>query len=376
MPNRRLIGQPGSRAALDTPALVVDIDAFERNVAKMAEYARARGVALRPHAKTHKSVACARRQIAAGAVGICCATLGEAEVMVQGGIAGVHITSPQVTDSKIARLIALNRSASLGLSVVVDHPDNLVALERAAQQDGMRLAVLVDFSAGLGRTGCADADAVLALARAAAAAPGLELRGIQSYSGNLQHIATRAERSQRAHEQRAILRRIVQALRASGIAVDIVTGAGTGTHDLDGEDKLFTELQVGSYIFMDVDYQRALRDGSNAPAFENALFVATAVVSTNAPGYVTTDAGLKAFATDGPVPEVATGAPEGSRYQFFGDEHGKLVLPDGSEKPPLGTRIECVTPHCDPTVNLYDVYHVVRGDTLIDIWPIEARGKR
>src|SRR4029434_10352167 len=132
MPNRHLIGQPGSRAALDTPALVVDIDAFERNVAKMAEYARARGVALRAHPKTHKSVACARRQLAAGAVGICCATLGEAEVMVQGGIAGVHITSPQVTDSKIARLIALNRSASLGLSVVVDHPDNLVALERAA----------------------------------------------------------------------------------------------------------------------------------------------------------------------------------------------------------------------------------------------------
>jgi 3-hydroxy-D-aspartate aldolase len=127
---------------------------------------------------------------------------------------------------------------------------------------------------------------------------------------------------------------------------------------------------------MDVVYQRALMDGCNVPAFETALFVATAVVSTNAPGYVTTDAGLKAFATDGPAPEVAIGAPEGSRYQFFGDEHGKLILPDGAEKPPLGTRIECVTPHCDPTVNLYDIYHVVRGDTLIDIWPIDARGKR
>src|SRR5262249_13153977 len=152
---------------------------------------------------------------------------------------------------------------------------------------------------------------------------------------NLQHIATRIERSRRAQEQRASLRRIVQRLRESSITVDVITGAGTGTYDLDGEDKLFTELQVGSYIFMDVDYQRALLDGSNAPPFETALFVATAVVSTNAPGYVTPDAGLKAFATDGPAPEVATGAPAGSRYQFFGDEHGKLILPDGAEKPPL-----------------------------------------
>jgi 3-hydroxy-D-aspartate aldolase len=376
MPNRRLIGQPGSRAALDTPALVIDIEAFERNIAKMADYARARGVALRPHAKTHKSVACARRQIAAGAIGICCATLGEAEEMVKGEIPGVHITSPQVTASKIARLIALNRAAPRGLSVVVDHPDNLVALDEAARQQGTRLAVLVDFSAGLSRTGCADADAVLALARAAAAAPGLDLRGIQSYSGNLQHIAVRAERARRAQEQRAALRRILTELRAAGIAVEVITGAGTGTYDLDGDDKLFTELQVGSYVFMDVDYQRALLDGSNAPPFETSLFVAASVVSANARGYVTIDAGLKAFATDGPVPEVAKGAPEGSSYQFFGDEHGKLILPDGAEKPALGSAIECATPHCDPTVNLYDVYHVVRGDTLIDIWPIEARGKR
>jgi 3-hydroxy-D-aspartate aldolase len=355
---------------------VIDIEAFERNIARMADYARARGVALRPHAKTHKSVACARRQIAAGAIGICCATLGEAEAMVWGDIPGVHITSPQVTASKIARLIALNRSAPLGLSVVVDHPDNLAALDRAARAAGTRLDVLVDFSAGLARTGCADADAVLALARAADAARGLKLTGIQCYSGNLQHIAVRAERAHRAQEQRASLRRILAQLREGGIAVEVITGAGTGTYDLDGDDNLFTELQVGSYIFMDVDYQRALRDGTNTPAFETSLFVATSVVSTNARGYVTTDGGFKAFATDGPVPEVAKGAPEGTRYEFFGDEHGKLILSEGAAKPPLGSSIECATPHCDPTVNLYDVYHVVRGDTLIDIWPIEARGKR
>ncbi|HZB91131.1 MAG TPA: DSD1 family PLP-dependent enzyme, partial [Stellaceae bacterium] len=133
---------------------------------------------------------------------------------------------------------------------------------------------------------------------------------------------------------------------------------------------------VGSYVFMDVDYQNALKDGRNAPPFETALFVATAVVSANVPGYVTCDAGLKAFATDGPAPEAVAGAPAGSRYAFFGDEHGKLVLPAGAAKPPLGAIIECVTPHCDPTVNLHDVYHLVRGDTLVDIWPVDARGKR
>jgi len=158
--------------------------------------------------------------------------------------------------------------------------------------------------------------------------------------------------------------------------VPIVTGGGTGTFDLDPERQIFTELQVGSYIFMDVQYLQALADGRNAPPFETSLFVATAVVSVNAPGYVTTDAGLKCFATDGPAPELASGAPAGSRYEFFGDEHGKLVLPPGAMRPALGARIECVTPHCDPTVNLHDFYHLVRGDTLVEIWPVDARGKR
>jgi 3-hydroxy-D-aspartate aldolase len=375
-PNAALISVPGSRHALDTPALVVDLDALERNIAAMVAHARAVGVALRPHAKTHKSLRIAEMQVAAGALGICCATLGEAEVMVAGGIPGVHITSPQVTAPKIARLIALNARAERGLSVVIDHPDNLAALDRAALAAKKRLTVLVDFSAGHHRTGTHDEAALAALARAAVKAEGLVFSGIQSYSGNLQHIPRRAERREKALLRLADLRGILTRLRASGIDVPIVTGAGTGTFDLDPEGRVFTELQVGSYIFMDVDYLRALEDGRNMPPFETALFVATAVVSANAHGYVTTDAGLKSFATDGPVPEIASGAPPGSRYQFFGDEHGKLILPESAPRPPLGAMIECVTPHCDPTVNLHDFYHLVRGDTLVDIWPVDARGKR
>jgi D-serine deaminase-like pyridoxal phosphate-dependent protein len=375
-PNAPLIGKPGSRRMLDTPALLVDLDALERNIAAMAAHARAAGVALRPHAKTHKSVRVAEMQVAAGALGICCATLGEAEVMVAGGISGVHITSPQVTEPKIARLTALNAGRHRGLSVVVDHPENLAALDRAARQTKQPLEVLVDFSAGHGRTGAASAADLAALVRAAVAADGLVFRGIQSYSGNLQHIPVRAERRAKALAQLERLRGIVARLRDAGIDVPIVTGAGTGTFDLDPEARVFTELQVGSYVFMDVDYLRALADGCNRPPFETALFVATAVVSVNAPGYLTTDGGLKCFATDGPAPEVASGAPPGSRYEFFGDEHGKLVLPPGAPRPPLGAIIECVTPHCDPTVNLYDGYHVVRGETVVDIWPVDARGKR
>jgi 3-hydroxy-D-aspartate aldolase len=375
-PNERFIGEPGSRARLDTPALIVDLDALERNIAAMAAHASAAGIGLRPHAKTHKSVRLAELQVAAGALGICCATLGEAEVMVAGGIPGVHITSPQVTPQKIARLIVLNGAPHRGLSVVVDHPANLAALDAAASAAGKPLAVLIDHDAGQGRTGVAGEAELGALSRAALAAKGLEFHGIQSYSGNLQHVATRAERRARALAALERLGGMLGRLRAAGIDPPIVSGGGTGTFDLDPAAKVLTELQAGSYVFMDVQYIRALADGRNAPPFETALFVAASVVSVNAPGYVTTDAGLKCFATEGPEPEPAAGAPEGSRYAFFGDEHGRLVLPPAAARPDLGARVECVTPHCDPTVNLHDFLHLVRGDTLVDIWPVDARGRR
>ncbi|MBV9522570.1 MAG: alanine racemase, partial [Alphaproteobacteria bacterium] len=184
-PNQPLIGEPGSRHRLDTPALCLDLDAFERNIAAMAALCRDRRMALRPHAKTHKSVKIAERQIAAGAVGVCCATIGEAEIMVRGGIKGVHVTSPQVTPSKIARVVALAAAAPHGFSVVIDDPQNLEALSAAARAAGVMIDVLVDYSAGHHRTGAASEEDAVALARAAAAAPALRFLGIQSYSGNL-----------------------------------------------------------------------------------------------------------------------------------------------------------------------------------------------
>jgi D-serine deaminase-like pyridoxal phosphate-dependent protein len=346
----------------------------------MAEFCRHQGVGLRPHAKTHQSVNIASRQIAAGAIGICCATIGEAEVMAAGGVRGMLVTSPQVTPPKIARVIALNLAATDGFAVVVDHPQNAADLAAAASASGKTLDVLVDFSSGHHRTGAATAEDAIALAQAVEAADGLRFAGLQAYYGNLQHIAGRAERQEKTRRQHAVIAGLVAQLRAAGLAVPVVTGAGTGTHDIDAEARVFTELQAGSYIFMDVEYAQALRDGRNALPFETSLFVQTAVVSVEsakAPGgYVTTDAGLKCFATEGPKPEVMSGGPPGAAYSYAGDEHGRLSFPAAGPVPALGERIELVTPHCDPTVNLHDFYHVVRGDTLVDIWPVDARGKR
>jgi D-serine deaminase-like pyridoxal phosphate-dependent protein len=378
--NEALIGTPGSRRLLDTPALCIDLDAMERNIAAMAAFCRDKGIALRPHAKTHKSVNIAARQIAAGAIGICCATIGEAEVMAAGGIWGVLVTSPQVTPPKIARVVALNLAAEHGLAVVVDHPQNVADLSTAARASGKTLDVLVDFSSGHHRTGAATPDEAMALAHAIEAADGLRFAGVQAYYGNLQHIAGRAQRQDRAKRQHAVIADLVGKLRAAGFAVPVVTGAGTGTHDIDAEARVFTELQAGSYIFMDVEYAEALRDGRNALPFETSLLVQTAVVSVASAkvpgGYVTTDAGLKCFATEGPKPEVTSGGPPGATYDYAGDEHGRLFFPPAGPVPALGQRIEVMTPHCDPTVNLHDYYHVLRGDTLVDIWPVDARGKR
>jgi len=370
--NRELIGRPGSRDALMTPALVIDLDALERNIARMVEYGTWRGVALRPHAKTHKSVRIARMQVVAGALGVSVATLGEAEVMARAGIAGVLLTSPVVTPAKIERLIALDRDAE-DLMVVADHPDNVDALARAATI-GRRLKVVSALDLGGNRIGAAHPEAALALAKRIAGADTLEFAGVHAYAGPLQHIADYRQRQRLANLASANVAELRDGLRAAGLSAPMISGVGTGTHDIDARDGPYTELQVGSYIFTDVEYNAvALREDAPQP-FEPALFVRTTVISANLEGFVTTDAGLKRFATDSVLPEIAAGAPAGATYSFKGDEHGRVTFAQPGQTLPLGAAVECLTPHCDPTVNLYDHYHVVRGDTLVDIWPVDARG--
>lgn len=366
-----LIGQQGSRAALNTPVLVLDRDALDRNIATMAGLAKARGVTLRPHAKTHKSVAIGRRQIAAGAVGLCCAKLGEAEMLAEGGLTGLHITSPVVTPQAIARLIALN-AASEELSVAVDDPGNVAALGQASAAADQALGVFIDIDPGIHRTGVASADAAVALAQAIAAQPGLSYRGVQYYCGMQQHIEDYAARRTAIEERTGYLRQVIAALTEAGFAPDIVTGGGTGTHAIDMDLGVFTELQVGSYVFMDRQYNDCDLTGDGTARFETSLFVDASVVSASTPGLATIDAGFKSLSTDGGSPGIVDGAPATAHFLFMGDEHAALIGPDA---PPIGRRVTLVVPHCDPTVNLYDFYHVVRDNTLIEIWPVSARGR-
>ena len=372
-PNEHLIGLAGSRQRMATPALIIDVDTLQQNITGLAATFAAGGLSLRPHAKTHKSAIIAQRQIAAGALGVCCATLREAEAIADQGVRGVLITSPVVGAEKISRLVALNDRAD-GLMAVCDNQANAEDLAVEMTRTQKPLGLIVDIDVGMQRTGIADIDAAVALAQFIDAAPGLAFRGLQGYSGRVQHIEAYAERADAYETQMNFLASAVDRLHREGLAPEIVTGGGTGTHAIDAARGLLTEHQAGSYIFMDVEYNAVELVAGAAPPFETALFVQCSVVSNNHDGFVTIDGGFKCFATDGPKPEVADAALPGASYHRFGDEHGKINLGDGTPKPALGSPVTLVTPHCDPTVNLHGYFHCVRGDVLEGIWPIDGRG--
>jgi len=366
-----LIGQAGGRAALNTPALVVDRGALMRNIERMASFARDRQIALRPHAKTHKSLDIAKLQLAAGAGGICCAKLGEAEALTTGGdIPSVLITSPVVSEPAIARLVALHERVPQ-LMVVVDHPANVRSLS-AAFSDDKPLGLMIDIDPGIHRTGVTSAETAVDLAREIAAHASLRFEGVQFYCGLQQHIKSYADRRAAITERTDYLRSIVDALTEGGFAPGIISGGGTGTHNIDVELGLLTELQVGSYVFMDNEYGECELFG-DAENFEAALFVDARIVSCNTPGMATVDAGFKALSTDGGTPIVVDGAPEGTGFIFMGDEHGGLLAPNHAFTHAAPVTLQ--VPHCDPTVNLHDAYHVVDGDMIVDIWPVTARGR-
>ena len=371
--NADLLNVPGGRARLATPALLIDLDALDRNIASMAAYAKARGIALRPHAKTHKSVEIAKRQIAAGALGVCCAKLGEAEALADGGIDSILITSPVVSDGGIARLVALNVRMN-ELMAVCDNKEVAARLAAAAHASGKDLKVLVDIDPGLGRTGIAAVDAP-ALVEFVVRADGLEYAGLQCYAGQVQHMESANERRDASLSAMKELADLRDALAGAGLARGIISGGGTGTFDIDPDARVLTELQAGSYVFMDRQYNDVWQKAGGNTPFEISLTVQTTVISANRTGLATTDAGFKAFATDAGAPVICSGAPAGAVYFFFGDEQGGIIYSQETRKLVPGDIVSCVVPHCDPTVNLYDRYHVVRGETLVGLWPIEGRGR-
>lgn len=369
------IGAKGSRFAVNTPSLILDLDIMEANIAKMAATMLGFGRALRPHAKSHKSSRIAAQQLVAGAVGICCATLDEAEVMVAAGLRGVVITSPVTSLEKIARLIDLVRAAP-DTMIVVDNADNVHAIAAAAERAGIAVILLVDIELGFGRTGVRGADAAVALARAVEATPGVSFGGIQAYGGHLQHILDYGERKTATEAASKGIASIVARLAKAGLPPAIVTGGGTGTHTIDGAASPLTEIQAGSYLLMDSDYGGIAYSHDQPWPFGVSLFVQTTVISTNVPGTITVDAGTKALALNGKPPRVATPDLGAAVYEFTGDEHGRIRLPEGVPAPKIGSRLELIVSHCDPTVAMYDTYHCVRGDSLVDVWPIDARRRR
>jgi len=369
-----LIGQQGSRRSLNTPALVLDLEMLDRNIAEMASFAKAHNVKLRPHSKTHKSADIAKRQMAAGALGVCCAKLGEAEALAEGGVESLHITSPVVTPQAIARLVELNGKAK-DVMVVVDHPANVDALAAAAEKAGKPLTVIVDIDPGIHRTGVATPDGVVELVKKVVGLKSLKYAGVQFYCGSHQHILDFKERQEKIAERTEYLKGILAKLDAAGLKPGIITGSGTGTHYIDAKLGVFTELQVGSYVFMDHDYNVCDLRGADKPTFEQALQIDARVVSANTAGMVTVDAGLKAMATEKGPPMILKGAVEGATTRFMGDEHLAVIAPEGQAAPAHGEQVILTPPHCDPTVNLYESFHVVQGDTLVDIWPVTARGR-
>ncbi len=373
-PNAHLIGEEGSRSRLLTPALVLDLDALEHNIAAMAAHFAALDTGFRPHAKTHKCVAVAKLQMAAGAAGICAAKLGEAEALVEGGVGRILVTSPIVTEAKLARALALGDEAE-DLLLVVDDVAAVDLLASLAAARARPVGVLVDLGIESNRTGVPTIAGAVGLAREILARPALALRGLQCYAGEVQHVEDCADREREARRIARVIGETRRAIEEVAGPLDIVTGGGTGTFDHDSRCGVFSDIQVGSFIFMDAQYNAVKRRDGTAGPFRTSLFVQSTVISAGLASAVTTDAGIKAFATDGPPPVIADGAPDGSLYEFMGDEHGRIILPSGANGPGIGSVVTCVTPHCDPTVNLHDHYHCVRRDRLVDIWPVDARGR-
>lgn len=362
------VGDPAD--AIDTPALVVDLDAFEHNLAKMAAITRKAGVRLRPHAKTHRCPAVALKQIALGAVGQCCQKVGEAEAMVRGGVKDVLVSNEVIGLSKLRRLAALAKDATVGLCF--DAPEAVAQASQAAVEFGVEIGALVEIEIGMKRCGIAP-EGVLDLARLIQKSPGLKFLGLQAYHGAAQHVAGFAAREAVMRESTAVVRRAAQALADAGLPCTFITGAGTGTYNFESASGVWNEIQAGSYAFMDTDYARIGGKDSNRFAdFEHSLFVLATVMSTPASDIAVVDAGLKAYSMEKGAPWVHGVAD--AEVVGVSDEHGKIKFGAGAKRLNLGDRVMLIPGHCDPTINLHDWYVGIRNGRVEALWPIAARG--
>lgn len=366
---------PGmDEADIQTPCLILDLDALERNVKKMGDYAKEHGMRHRAHGKMHKSVDVLKLQQTLGAaVGVCCQKVSEAEVFARGGIKDVMVSN-QVTDpGKIDRLARLPNYGCRTL-VCVDDPDNVAALSQAATKHGNQIEALVEIDCGAGRCGVSTSQDVVNIAKLIDAAPGLKFAGIQAYQGAMQHLDLYADREAKLDIAIAQVADAVQALKSQGLECDIVGGGGTGSYYFESASNVYNELQCGSYAFMDADYGRILdKNGKRIDdgEWENSLFILTTVMSHAKADKAIVDAGLKAQSVDSGLPTVF--GRDDVEYLKCSDEHGVVGDPDGALK--VNDKLKLVPGHCDPTCNVHDWYVGVRGGKVETLWPVSARGK-
>ncbi|MGE3268095.1 MAG: DSD1 family PLP-dependent enzyme [Chloroflexota bacterium] len=361
-PDPGAIGLPVQQ--LDTPSLILDLDAVERNLDRMDQALAGTSVRARPHTKTHKVPNIALMQLARGAIGVCCAKLGEAEVMAAGGVGPILLTTEVVGDAKIRRLLGVAKQTEI--LTVVDDGDAAAQLSEAASAAGLRLSCLIDVNVGQNRTGVEPGEPAVALAERLAGLRGLELVGLQGYEGHLQHVREPEERREANASAMQLLSQTAEVLTERGHRMEIVSTAGTGTFQYAAAWPRVTEVQPGSYVVMDRDY-----GGVQGLGFENALTVLVSVVSTQRKNAAVVDAGYKTLSSDSGAPGVRD---VDAAYGFMGDEHGKLTFESGCPLRP-GDKVELIPSHCDTTINLHDVYYVTRGGIVVAVWPIAARGR-
>ncbi len=359
---------------IQTPCLILDLDALERNIKKMGDYAKAHGMRHRVHGKMHKSVDVAKLQEQlGGAVGVCCQKVSEAEVFARGGIKDILVSNQVRDPAKIDRLARLPKLGARTI-VCVDDVDNVADLSSAAEKHGTELEVFVEIDCGAGRCGVTTTPAVIEIAKAVEAAPNLKFTGIQAYQGAMQHLDTYEARKEKLDTAIAMVKDAVDGLKAEGIDCELVSGGGTGSYYFESNSGVYNELQCGSYAFMDADYGRILdKDGQRIDQgeWENALFILTSVMSHAKADKAICDAGLKAQSVDSGLPFIF--GRDDVEYLKCSDEHGVIGDPDGVLK--VNDKLRLVPGHCDPTCNVHDWYVGVRGGKVEALWPVSARGK-
>ena len=367
--------KPGMDAAdIQTPCLVLDLDALERNIKKMGDYAKDHGMRHRVHGKMHKSVDVAKLQERlGGAIGVCCQKVSEAEVFARGGIKDILVSNQVRDPQKIDRLARLPKYGCRTI-VCVDDLDNVADLSAAAKKHGTELEVFVEIDCGAGRCGVSTTQDVVAIARAVDAADNLKFSGIQAYQGAMQHMDKYEDRKAKLDIAIDMVKDAVQGLKSVGLEPELVSGGGTGSYYFESTSGVYNELQCGSYAFMDADYGRILdKDGKRIDQgeWENAMFILTQVMSHTKADKAICDAGLKAQSIDSGLP-VIYGRTD-VKYIKCSDEHGVIEDPNGALK--IGEKLKLVPGHCDPTANVHDWYVGVRGGKVESVWPVSARGK-